>query len=151
MSIPRPEFPRPDFERKNWINLNGVWEFEFDDYDLGESEKWFLGKDFSRKIVVPYPYQSKLSGINDPMPHDIVWYKRKFCVPEEYLSKRVLLKFRAVDYEAKVWVNGKYVGFHRGGYSPFYFDVTDVIREENTLVIRVVDRHGDQPRGKQDA
>jgi len=153
--LPRPEFPRPDFRRDPWGNLNGEWDFTFDDYDLGEKGEWFergKGEAFKLKITVPFPYQSRLSGIGDEDFHDVVWYRREFDLPESFAGRRVLLRFGAVDYEAKVWLNGGFLGVHRGGYAPFSFDVTGLIRPSgNILVLRAYDPHGDQPRGKQDS
>ena len=151
-SLPRPEYPRPDFRRDEWLNLNGFWDFKFDDYDLGEKEGWFLDKVvFDKKILVPFPYQSKLSGIYDESFHDIVWYRKEFSIPEKWNGKRVLLHFGAVDYKTKVWLNGRLLGSHTGGYTPFSFDITDYLKENNLLFLRVFDPHGDQPRGKQDS
>ena len=151
--VPRPEHPRPDFYREDWLNLNGCWDFSFDDHELGEEEGWHLGKvEFDKRIVVPFPFQSRLSGIHDESFHDVVWYKRSFTIQEEWIGKRILLHFGAVDYESKVWLNGYYLGSNVGGYAPFKFDITRYLREgENLLVLRVLDRHGDQPRGKQDS
>ena len=76
-SVPRPEHPRPIFLRRDWQTLNGRWEFEFDDEDKGLRERWFEGsRPFSKSIVVPYTFQSKLSGIGDTSFHDVVWYRR---------------------------------------------------------------------------
>jgi len=151
-SVPRPEYPRPDFRRDAWLNLNGLWDFRFDDYDLGEKEGWQLGqKDFDRKILVPFPFQSKLSGIQDERFHNVVWYRRELSIPEDWKGKRILLHFGAVDYETRVWLNGRFLGSNVGGYVPFSFDVTDYVKERNLLVLRVFDAHGDQARGKQDA
>jgi beta-galactosidase/beta-glucuronidase len=79
-AVPRPEHPRPDLVRAGWQTLNGRWEFEFDDQDRGVAERWFEpGKRaFSRAIVVPYAFQSKMSGIGDTSFHDVVWYRRAF-------------------------------------------------------------------------
>ncbi len=148
-SIPRPEYPRPDFERETWINLNGKWGFSFDDYDIGLKEEWYKNISYNKDIVVPYPYQSRLSRINDKCFHNIVWYFKTFKVSEYLLSKRAFLKFGAVDYETKVWLNGRYIGSHIGGYSPFEFEVSKLLKPENVLVLRVLDMHEDQPRGKQ--
>ena len=151
--IPRPEYPRPDFERSDWLNLNGEWDFEYDADDRGEREKWFMGNDFSQKIIVPFCCQSELSGIGDRTPPDIVWYRRTFAIPAAFLRKRVFLNFGAVDFDTKVWINGTLAGTHRGGYSSFQFDITGLVKEDtpNTVVIRVEDQNtnSSQPRGKQ--
>jgi beta-galactosidase/beta-glucuronidase len=151
--VPRAEHPRPDFVRADWQTLNGAWQFEFDDDDRGLAERWYVGeRDFSRTIVVPYAFQSKLSGIGDPGFHDVVWYRRTFDVPVAWANRRVLLNFGAVDYEAVVWVNGERVGSHRGGHVGFVLDVTDRVRPTgNTVVVRVFDPGIDRtvPRGKQ--
>ena len=152
-SVPRPEHPRPDFMRSDWLTLNGRWEFEFDDQDAGLRERWFAGtRSFSKAIVVPYTFQSKLSGIGDTAFHDVVWYRRAFAVPAEWQGRRVLLNFGAVDYEALVWINGHGVGHHRGGHAGFTLDVTDRLEPgNNTVVVRVYDPGTDLtiPRGKQ--
>jgi beta-galactosidase/beta-glucuronidase len=152
-STPRPEHPRPDFMRADWQTLNGQWEFEFDDADRGLAERWYASdKRFTRTIQVPYCFQSKLSGIGDTSFHDVVWYRRKFRVPEAWSSRRVLLHFGAVDYEAIVWVNGDWVGNHTGGHAPFSLDITDLLKPtENVIVVRAWDPSTDRslPRGKQ--
>lgn len=150
-NIPRPEYPRPDFERTRWFNLNGDWEFEFDDDNVGECEGWQKDRNFSGKIVVPFCFQSEESGINDTGMHEVFWYRKSFNLPEDFQGKRVLLNFGAVDYFAKVWINGLYAGSHKGGYAPFKLDVTGFLQEkENTVVVRVEDRYETiQPRGKQ--
>jgi beta-galactosidase/beta-glucuronidase len=150
---PRAELPRPDFARQDWRTLNGRWEFEFDDADRGLRERWFEGSHaLPKAIVVPYAFQSKLSGIGDPAFHDVVWYRRTFTVPSEWQGRRVLLNFGAVDYEAIVWVNGEQAGQHIGGHVSFALDVTDHIRAGNNIVtVRVLDPGTDRtiPRGKQ--
>lgn len=151
--IPRNEYPRPNFIRKQWLNLNGEWDFEFDDENKGEKEKWYLEKEFSRKIKVPFTYETKLSGIGDSTPHGYVWYKRKFTLPPDWKDKNIILHFGAVDYIAKIWINGEYVGNHIGGYTPFSFDITNYIRWEkpNIIVVKVEDDpfSKEQARGKQ--
>ena len=151
--IPRAEHPRPDFMRADWATLNGRWEFEFDDRDAGLRERWFAGAHpFSKTIVVPYTFQSKLSGIGDTGFHDVVWYRRTFSVPGSWQGRRVLLNFGAVDYEALIWVNGETVGQHRGGHASFALDVTERLKPgDNVVVIRVYDPATDMtiPRGKQ--
>ncbi|XID92035.1 glycoside hydrolase family 2 protein [Paenibacillaceae bacterium WGS1546] len=151
--VPRNEYPRPQLVRKEWQNLNGEWEFEFDDGDVGTAEKWFEpGRSFSRRIAVPFAYQTKLSGIHDPSFHDWVWYKRTFSVNEAWKGRRIRLHFGAVDYRCWVYVNGHFVGTHEGGNTPFAFDITDRLTwGEEHVAVRVEDPSEDEtiPRGKQ--
>jgi beta-galactosidase/beta-glucuronidase len=159
-ALPRPEYPRPQFRRKNWTNLNGEWHFAFDDQDTGLAGGWQnpTPEDldsgeapFDRRIVVPFCYQSKLSGIGDTAFYDVVWYARTFeHVPD--LECRLLLHFGAVDYRATVWVNGVQVASHEGGHTPFSADVSQVlIAGSNVVVVRAEDPSRDVtiPRGKQ--
>ena len=152
---PRPEYPRPQFIREdNWLNLNGEWDFAFDDIDTGLKERWYKkgasGK-FDKKILVPFCFQSKLSGIGDTSFHDVIWYRRKFVIPEEFKEEKVILHFGAVDYRCFVYLNGERVGSHEGGYIGFSLDITDCIQEINALILRVEDPSQDLeiPRGKQ--
>ena len=149
----RTEYPRPQLVRTDWLNLNGEWDFEFDDANVGTSEKWFLTtKDFSKKIQVPFAYQTKLSGIDDPTFHDNVWYKKEFTIPDNMKNKRIKLHFGAVDYRTWVYVNEQLVGFHEGGHTSFMFDITDALTSgTQTLTVRVNDPSIDEtiPRGKQ--
>jgi len=148
--IPRPEYPRPSFVREDWINLNGTWEFEFDGSDVGLAERWFQDHQFSRRIRVPFTFESGLSGINDTSPREVVWYRKRFRLPDVYRGRRIMLNFGAVDYKGTVWVNGKLVGEHRGGFTPFGCDITECLRRENIVVVRSEDRLSKaQPRGKQ--
>ncbi len=151
VNIPRPEYPRPCLRRPEWQNLNGPWEFAFDDDDRGLAQGWHEQGTFDRQILVPFPFEAPLSGINERAPHPIVWYRRRFQASKPSASRRLLLRFGAVDYEARVWLNGREVGSHRGGYIPFSFDISDQLQNgENTLTVRVVDAlDKDQPRGKQ--
>ncbi|MCY9667434.1 glycoside hydrolase family 2 [Paenibacillus alginolyticus] len=150
---PRAEYPRPQFVRDSWINLNGEWEFEFDDDRVGSKEKWHLGnRKLSKTIQVPFAFQSKLSGIGSNEFHDVVWYRRDLTLPEAFQNKRILLHFGAVDYEASVWVNGVLVAKHEGGHTPFHADITDALQAgTNKLVVKAVDYSRDVtlPRGKQ--
>ena len=152
-AIPRSEHPNPLLTRADWQTLNGQWEFEFDDQNRGVAERWFAGnKRFSKTIQVPFAFQSKLSGIGDTTFHDVVWYRRAIQIPADFRSKRVLLNFGAVDYEATVWVNGDRAGDHRGGHIGFALDISDYLKAgENALVVRVWDPGTDRsiPRGKQ--
>jgi len=152
LKVRRTEYPRPDFERSNWINLNGEWQFEIDAGKSGVEKGWSSGKEFSRRIIVPFPPESSLSGIGVKDFMESVWYRRFFDVHAEWLDGRVLLHFGAVDYEARVWVNGSQVGYHKGGYTPFTCDISDVVKfEDNELVVWARDecRSGLQPTGKQ--
>ncbi len=152
MKVPRPEHPRPDFERSDWVNLNGEWQFESDEGKSGIEKGWFTGNDFSNTIIVPFPPESSLSGVNSKDFMESVWYRRFFDVPVNWLDERVLLNFGAVDYEATVWVNGQQVCFHKGGYTPFTCDISSVVNDKgNELVVHAKDecRSGLQPTGKQ--
>lgn len=152
-SCPRPEYPRPDFRRDSFENLNGPWEFAFDDQDAGIREGWWDQRIFDQTIIVPYAYQSKLSGIHEKAFHNVVWYKRRLRIVRDDPAQRVLLHIGAADWEARLWVNGRYQGEHRGGHTPFTFDITDALREdgENIFALRVRDDALDLelPRGKQ--
>lgn len=151
-SIPRSEHPNPQFQRDDFFSLNGIWSFEFDDEDRGLSNQWYNEHAFTQQILVPFAYQSKLSGIADPSFHDIVWYQRELSIPSNFVSKRVLLHFGAVDYKAHVWLNGNFVGQHEGGHTPFTLEITKFVEEgKNNLVVRAEDYSKDLslPRGKQ--
>ncbi|HEV7745220.1 MAG TPA: glycoside hydrolase family 2 TIM barrel-domain containing protein [Pyrinomonadaceae bacterium] len=149
--ISRPEYPRPQFVRSLWFNLNGEWEFDFDDADEGLTQDWHDGRELPLRIVVPFAYQTLLSGMNDKSVHEIVWYARSFDVQEEFHNRDLLLNFGAVDYAATVWVNGYEVGHNRGGHVPFQFDIAPYVNVgKNRLTVRVEDRQDPkQPRGKQ--
>src|ERR1700736_1323332 len=148
--IPRPEYPRPQFTRPLWMNLNGEWEFAFDDADQGLAAGWQLGLPLDKRIIVPFPYQTELSGINDKSIHEIIWYARDFEIPAEWKNLNILLHFGAVDYECTVWVNGQEAGHNRGGHTPFEFNIAPYTNVgSNRLTLRVVDTQSPlQPRGK---
>ena len=153
----RPEHPNPQFERKEWMNLNGKWDFAFDFGISGMERKWYLDqgeaeKAFDREIDVPFCPESRLSGIGytDFMP--AVWYRREVELKEIQLQGRVLLHFGAVDYETRVFINGEEAGTHIGGYSSFEFDITEYVHAgKNRITVYARDdvRSGLQPRGKQ--
>jgi Beta-galactosidase/beta-glucuronidase len=132
---PHPEYPRPQLTRKDWSNLNGVWEFAA----AKEGEQPPFGRTLPERITVPFPVESTLSGIN--RHEDRMWYRRTFTVPASWQKGRVLLHFDAVDYEATVYVNGEQVGTHKGGYDRFSIDVTDALRKggKQELVVHVSD------------
>ena len=150
--IPRSEYPRPQFVREGWMNLNGVWQFEIDHGDSGRKRGLVEKKTLDGTILVPFCPESRLSGVGYTDFMAAVWYKRSFVLPEEAAGKRVILHFGAVDYLTEVWVNGKSVGTHKGGYNSFNFDITDALREgENEITVCAQDdtRNGCQPSGKQ--
>lgn len=145
-------YPRPDMRRNLWLDLNGKWDFAFDDKDAGVGERWYAGHKFDRKINVPYPYQAKLSGVGETEHHKVVWYSRRFKVPAEFTGERVRLHIGAADYAVTIWINGKEIGKDEGGYVPIQFDITSYLHDgENEVVVRVFDDPVDpaQPRGKQ--
>jgi hypothetical protein len=154
--IPWPEHPRPDFQRSPWVNLNGQWAFDFDPQDAGEKEQWFApGKHaFSKQITVPFPWESKLSGIGEKDYKGVAWYSREITLPdgEGWKGKDAWLIVGACDWEAKVWVNGKPAVGHVGGYLPFEVNLSQFGKpgEKVTVVIRAKDVTDDQqPTGKQ--
>lgn len=146
------DYPRPQFVRKGWINLNGTWGFDFDDNNRGETECWY--KDFKAKkeIRVPFTYETERSNINDQGIHHFVWYGRTFRAEKEKLSgNKLFLHFEGSDFLTKVWINGQFAGMHKGGYSRFSFDITDLAKDgENLVTVKVEDfMDPRQPRGKQ--
>jgi hypothetical protein len=147
-------YPNPLMEREVWRDLGGVWEFAFDDDSMWERPSQVV---FDREILVPFPPESRRSGIHDTAFHATVWYRRRLNVSHDETSggsKRVLLHFGAVDYASKVWVDGHLVAEHVGGHTPYVVDITSFVREgeDLDLVVRAEDDPSDleQPRGKQD-
>ena len=154
MSILRSEYPRPQFVREEWINLNGVWEFENDTAATGQERCLNLKEHLSGTITVPFCKESKLSGINDREFTLGVWYKRSFVIPAKWreTGRRTLLNIDACDYLTAVYVNGTYIGEHMGGMSSFSMDITDFLTDgENTVTVFARDdtRKPTQPSGKQ--
>ncbi len=145
--------PRPDFERKAWHSLNGLWQFQFDPDERGLSERWHTRETpFETTIRVPFGWESPLSGVGRPDYKGVAWYQREFHMPTEWQGKRIWLCFGAVDWSARIWVNGQPAGEHEGGYSEFRLDITPHVRFDgaNRLVVRVEDRTDPEtPLGKQ--
>jgi hypothetical protein len=142
--IPLPEHPRPDFERPVWLNLNGQWDFEFDSLDVGISKNWQSGKaPFSKKIKVPFPWGSQLSGVKDEA--DIAWYKRAITIPKTWANQKTFLTIGASDWETTVWLDGHLLGTHQGGYLPFSFDLTPYAKYDTPqyITIKVDDKRRD--------
>jgi hypothetical protein len=154
--IPRPEHPTPDAVRPHWAILNGPWQFRFDAMDQGLDGNWFEpgAAGYDREIVVPFGWESELSGIHKSTGAPKVgWYRRTFSVPADFpKDHHVWLRFGAVDFRADVWVNGKKVAEHEGGYTPFEADITQALKRdgENTVVVRAFDPTDPSlPTGKQ--
>ncbi len=142
-----PEYPRPQLVRPDWQNLNGLWDYAITP-DARRAPEAFAGK-----ILVPFPVESYLSGVQKRLDEQsTLWYRRKFSVPPAWRGRRILLHFGAVDWMATVQLNGRVLGSHRGGYDAFSFDLTPFLHwdRENELLVAVQDpTEGDQPRGKQ--
>ncbi len=141
------EYPRPQMVRRQWQNLNGLWQFAVASRDAAPP----VGKNLPQQILVPFPVESALSGVMRSAER--VWYRRTFAIPQAWAGKHVLLHFGAVDWDTTVWVNGKKIGTHRGGYDPFEFDIAGALTPsgEQELIVGVYDPTdaGNQPRGKQ--
>jgi len=142
------EYPRPQMVRKQWMNLNGLWDYAI----RPKSEP--MPDVYDGKILVPFPVESALSGVMKRVgPENRLWYRRTFKVPGRWSNRRVLLHFEAVDWASTVWINGRKIGVHRGGYDPFVYDITSALEEsgEQEIVVAVWDPSdaAGQPRGKQ--
>jgi hypothetical protein len=145
-----PEHPRPQMIRPDWANLNGLWDYAIVDRGIPPFTGWH------GKILVPFAVESALSGVGKAVGADKeLWYRREFSVPRKWRGRRVLLHFGAVDWECKIWVNGRSVGAHTGGFDPFTLDITEALgpRGRQELVVKVRDptNEGNSPiaRGKQ--
>ncbi|MGM1429904.1 glycoside hydrolase family 2 protein [Sphingobacterium lactis] len=144
------EYPRPQLERKNnWQNLNGLWKYQVTKKDQEQSPTTWQGD-----ILVPFAIESALSGVGKRITKDdALWYHRTLTLEKKLQKGKVLLHFGAVDWECDVYVNGKHVGEHQGGFDPFTFDITEALQKGNKqeITIRVWDptSDGPQPRGKQ--
>ena len=149
LTNPWPEYPRPQLERETfWKSLNGQWDYAIVKKDKGQPNK------FDGKITVPFAVESELSGVKKLVGEEKhLWYKRSFEAPKLKDGERLTLNFGAVDWEAVVYVNGKEVGSHKGGFDAFEMDITDFLNTtgKQELTVRVWDPSdkGTQPRGKQ--
>ncbi len=169
--MPRPEHPRPDWHRPNWLNLNGSWRFTFDPHNRGEHERWYrvphptlgprdrgIEDPFGDCIVVPFPWESPMSGVHDPEYLGVGWYQRIIEVPASWAGQGATWRFHpwlcfgAIDWEARIWLDGRLVAEHVGGYTPFEVDLARFLvpGRSATLTVRACD-HSDAttPVGKQ--
>ncbi|MBR0339521.1 MAG: beta-glucuronidase, partial [Alistipes sp.] len=135
---PRAEYPRPQFERSEWVNLNGEWTYELDLAETGFDRKLFNSVGFADKIIVPFAPESKLSGVEHKDIITGIWYHRTIQAPATWSNRKIMLHFGAVYYEAEIYVDGKFVGRHHGGSSPFALDVTKYLADgkAHNLVVR---------------
>ncbi|HAI12326.1 MAG TPA: beta-galactosidase [Phycisphaerales bacterium] len=149
-AIARTEYPRPQMIREDWLCLNGKWDFTIDHADTG-LERGLLTESYDRQINVPFCPESELSGIEYVDFMQAVWYRRKVSIPQDWQGRRILLHFQAVDDEATVWANGKQVGRHHGGWTPFTCDLTDIAKvgEDVEIVLRARELRVPKPQGKQ--
>ncbi len=130
----RPEHPRPDALRDSWLSLNGEWDFEIDNTLVGEERHYEKRTSLSGKINVPFCPESSLSGVKHTDFIYSVWYRRAIEIPREWAGRRILLHFEACDYHTRVFINGAAVGEHKGGYTPFVFDITDKLEESGNYI-----------------
>ena len=141
-----PEYPRPQLVRSNWMNLNGVWQFQVG----ATNDPVPAGQNLAGVILVPFPMESALSGVMQYSAFS--WYRRTFSIPEEWLGQRIILHFGAVNWRSQIYVNGQSVGTHTGGYDPFSYDITPYLNGgTNELIVQVYspEDYGGEPRGKQ--
>ena len=143
-----PEYPRPQMVRGEWSNLNGEWEYAI------RAKGGVEPTAYDGNILVPFAVESSLSGVQKTVGTDNeLWYKRTFDIPSSWKNKNIILNFGAVDWKADVFVNDILIGSHKGGYTPFSFDITPYLKGQKgqKLTVRVWDPSdaGFQPRGKQ--
>lgn len=134
MATPHSKYPRPQMARKDWMCLNGDWEFDITDNSRRPSV-------YGSTIIVPFSPETKLSGLErKTKPTDVLWYRKEILLPASFTGKRLLLHFGAVDCEATVWVNDVSIAKHSGGYLPFTADITDAVEDGRAvIVVRVTD------------
>ena len=123
---PLSDYPRPQLVRDSYLCLNGKWDFKVENGNQTE---------YGGEILVPFPVESKLSGIGKTFPKDSLYvYTRRFTLPDNFRRDRVILHFGAVDQEAQIYINGSFVGGNIGGYTPFQFDITDYLNEKDNII-----------------
>lgn len=148
-----PEYPRPQMVRQQWVNLNGLWDF-----GNASAMDYNATKTFDKKILVPFPMESAISGVMDTNFAEnqgkVFVYRRDFKIPKDMEGQNILLHFGAVDWECDVYVNGKKIGRHTGGFDPFYFDITSALKpgradQQIEVFVRDEQEFGGYPHGKQ--
>ena len=142
-----PEYPRPQMVREQWVNLNGLWEYAITPIEA-------VPEEMDGHILVPFAVESALSGVGRAVTeNDALWYSREISIPKDWDGQRIILHFGAVDWKAEVYVDDRFVGEHKGGYTPFSFDITDALGKgrRHTLKVKVTDSTDKwyQPHGKQ--
>lgn len=147
----RAEHPNPIKKHSSFINLNGTWEFEFDDTLVGIEKKYYERTHLDGSIVVPFCPESRLSGIGNTDFINAVWYRRDIDITSAALDGTVLITFGAIDYESKIYINGRLACEHIGGYTPVTVEATEYLKEgKNSLCVYAKDnKRVDLPRGKQ--
>lgn len=143
------EYPRPQMRRERWLNLNGLWEYAVRSKDVTDIDSSYDGN-----ILVPFAIESALSGVGIKLhPNERLWYRRNFFIPSEWKNQKILLHFGAVDWETSVFINGFEFKIHRGGYTPFSFEISAYLHRDgaNEIIVVVWDPtdEGLQERGKQ--
>jgi len=144
---PLPEYPRPQMVRSNWLSLNGIWQFQ----PGATNDPVPVNQTLAALILVPYPMESAISGVMQYSAFS--WYRRTFTVPAAWSGKRIILHLDAVNWRARVYINGRQVGVHKGGYDQITYDITSYLSRGGTqeLIVQVYNPvdNGGQPRGKQ--
>ena len=130
-----PEYPRPQLQRKEWVNLNGEWSYSI------RSRDSIKPNIHDGKILVPFPIESSLSGVmKNVTENDAIWYEKEIDIPKEWIGKKIMINFGAVDWKCILYVNDNKVGEHTGGYTYFYFEISKYIQEgKNTITVYVWD------------
>lgn len=147
----RPEYPDPLLSRRDWLSLNGEWEFAADPAGQGVAEKWQQKAALPERIVVPFCVESKASGQGRKTRALHFWYRRTVRIPDEWRGRQIHLRIGAADYQCTGYVNGIKVGEHAGGFTPMAWRVDPFLRDgDNSFCLHVQEtRDGRLPRGKQ--